>query len=309
MNLSQLRAAIAVADYGNFSEAALQLELSQPAVSHAIATLEEELGVPLFTRGRRGALPTPAGEKILKHARQVQNHLDLIQKEANLQRGLQGGQVRIASFRSVATHILPKVIVQFRERYPDIGISLIERSDYQDVERCLREGQVDLGITYLPTSDEFEVWELLRDEYVILFPPKSKIPNPLKWSDLIDYSFIQLPGLPCGYKLHEHMKRCMPALSTASDIQEDSTIVSMVMQGLAPAILPRLAAEPIPPEIVMRALPETCERIIGVASLSSTLHIPAVFAFLEQLKQLDLSMMPLLGVHGNRAGNPLSLSG
>jgi DNA-binding transcriptional LysR family regulator len=266
--------------------------------------LEEELGVPLFSRGRRGAMLTPAGEKILEHVRQVQNHLDLIQKEANLQRGLQGGQVRIASFRSVATHILPKVIVQFRDRYPEVGISLIERADYLDIERCLREGQVDLGIIYLPTSDEFEAWELFRDEYVILFPPHTQIPDPLNWVDLMGYPFIQLPGLPCGYKLHEHITRCIPTLSTASDIQEDSTIVSMVMQGLAPAILPRLAAEPIPPEIAVRSLPETCERIIGVASLCSTLHVPAVFAFLEQLKELDLSVYAHMGVKQEKMLTP-----
>ena len=55
LKISQLRALVAVADYSNFSEAALQMELSQSAVSHAIATLEEELGVQLLSRGRHGA--------------------------------------------------------------------------------------------------------------------------------------------------------------------------------------------------------------------------------------------------------------
>lgn len=63
MKLSQLLAVVAVADNGNFSEAALELNLSQPAVSHAIATLEDSLGVQLFLRGRHGAVATPAGEK------------------------------------------------------------------------------------------------------------------------------------------------------------------------------------------------------------------------------------------------------
>jgi DNA-binding transcriptional LysR family regulator len=294
MNLSQLRAAIAVADFGNFSEAALHLDLSQPAISHAIATLEEELGVPLFARGRRGATLTPAGEKILAHARQVQTHLDLIQKEANLQRGLQGGQVRIGSFRSVATHILPKVIVQFRDRYPDVSISLIERADNVDIERCLREGVIDLGITYLPTSNEFEVWELLRDEYILLLPPGTQIPQTIIWEDLNHYAFIQISCLPCAYRLHEHLKQVAPTLRTACDIQEDSTIVSMVMQGLAPAIMPRLAAEPIPEGISVRTLPDPCQRVIGVAALADTLHVPAVFAFLDALKTYDVATSPLL---------------
>ncbi len=105
MKLFQLRAVVAVAEHGNFSEAAMELQLSQPAISHAIATLEEELGVPLFSRGRWGAVLTPAGEQILHHARMALQHLELMQLEANRQKGLHGGQVRIASFRSVATHL------------------------------------------------------------------------------------------------------------------------------------------------------------------------------------------------------------
>lgn len=78
MKFFQLRAIVAVADRGNFCEAALELQLSQPAISHAIATLEEELGVPLFARGRHGAVLTPPGERILYHARQAMQHLEMM---------------------------------------------------------------------------------------------------------------------------------------------------------------------------------------------------------------------------------------
>lgn len=289
MKLFQLRSALAVSKWGNFSEAALQLELSQPAVSHAIATLEEELGIPLFTRGRKGAVLTPAGEQILAHANQVLHHLEQMQTEANLQKSLQGGQVRIASFRSVATHILPKVIVQFRDRFPNIHVTILERPDYLDIEQWLKDGRADLGITYLPTSDEFEVWELLRDEYLILMPPQSSPPQPLTWEHLSTYASVQLPCLPCTRPLQLYLEEHAPQMQTLHNIQEDSTVVSMVLQGLAPAILPRLAAEPIPPEITVHSLPEPYERVLGVAMLANSLHIPAVYAFLDQLKQVDFS--------------------
>lgn len=289
MKLFQLEAIVAVADLKNFSEAALHLQLSQPAVSHAIATLEDELGVLLFSRGRHGAVLTPAGERIVVHARQALQQLDLMQKEANLQKGLQGGQVRIASFRSVATHVLPPVIAQFRDRHPDIRITIIERPDYLDIERCLREGRAEIGITYLPTSEDFSVWELLRDEYVALLPPTAPALDAITWEMLAAYSLVQLPCLPCGRMLHQHLKKVAPELPTASDIQEDSTIVGIVAQGLGAAILPRLAAEPIPPTLHVCPLPDPAERVIGVAVLAEALHSPAVFAFLDCLKQFDLS--------------------
>ena len=288
MKLSQLRAIVAVADYGNFSEAALELNLSQPAISHAIATLEAELGVSLFARGRRGAVLTVAGEHIVSHARQALHHLELMQKEANLQKGLDGGQVRVASFRSVATHLLPVVIAQFRDRFPNIGITIIERPDYLDIEQTLREGRADIGITYLPTSPEFEVWELLRDDYIVLLPPNTRVRNThLTWDDLAAHGLILLPCLPCGRILHQHLMTIAPPMQTACDIQEDSTIVSMVMQGLGAAILPRLAAEPIPSSLQIYPLPAPLKRVIGVATMAEALHPPAVFAFLDTLKTFD----------------------
>ena len=78
---------------------------------------------------------------------------------------------------------------------------------------------------------------------------------------------------------------------TASDIQEDSTIVSMVVQGLGAAILPRLAAEPIPKSVQVYPLPVPKERVIAAAIVLKTLHVPAVFAFLEMLKQFDFQCL------------------
>jgi DNA-binding transcriptional LysR family regulator len=290
MKLSQLQAIVAVAEWGSFSGAALHLQLSQSAISHAIATLEDELGVPLFSRGRYGAVVTPAGERIVAQAQQALRHLELMQQEANLQRGLYSGQVRVASFRSVATHILPKVIAQFRDRHPTVSVTIIERPDYLDIERCVREGRAEIGITYLPTRAEFRVWELLRDEYVVLLPPNAVIKGDrLTWNELATYPSVQLPCLPCGRMLHQFLKTNALPMQTACDIQEDSTIVGLVKQGLGVAILPRLAAEPIPTGIQIHSLPERYERVIGVAVLETALHVPAVFAFLEQLQQFDLT--------------------
>lgn len=286
MKFSQVQALVAVAEHGSFSEAALELQLSQPAISHAIATLEEELGVPLFFRGRHGAALTPAGEQIVCHARQALQHIEMIQKEANRQKGLHGGQVRIASFRSAATHLLPKVIAKFRSAYPNVNVTIIERLGYMDVEQCLREGRADIGMTYLPTSNEFEAWELLRDEYVALLPPTATVRSPqLSWGELAAYPLVFC--LPCGRILHDHLKKLAPLMHIVSDIQEDSTIINMVVQELGAAILPRLAAEPIPKHVQMYRLPVPVERVIGAAVLSDTLHIPAIFAFLEMLRKFD----------------------
>jgi DNA-binding transcriptional LysR family regulator len=291
IKLSQLRTLVVVAEHGNFSEAAFHLEISQSAVSHAIATLEEELGVPLLARGRHGANLTPAGEGVISYARQVLQLLDGMVEEANSYRGLKGGQVRVGAFRSVATHVLPELVAQFRSRFPDIAVTLIEYFDALEVERDLRAGKIDVGFMDLPNSEDFETCEILRDEYVALLPPTAKVSCPqLTWKQLATYPLIfETPGNACYIRLRNYLQNCGISLPIAYEIREDSTRVRMVAQGLGAAILFRLAALPIPPEVKVCHLPVPLERIVGAAVLADTLHPPAVFAFLEMLKETRLA--------------------
>jgi DNA-binding transcriptional LysR family regulator len=292
LKLSQLRILVAVAERANFSEAASQLEISQSAVSHAIAALEEHLGVVLLLRGRHGARLTEVGRKIVEHAHQIVQHVDEITREAVAARGLKGGQVRIASFRSVATHILPLVITQFHQRFPAITVSLDEKDDYPHVERALRDGQADIGFTFLPASEDLETWEVLRDEYVAILPPSFKpIGEPITWPELVAQPLIMPPvGTVMMQSVYAHAATAGYFLKVAYEVETDATIVSLVAQGLGATILPRLAAEPIPATVQVYSLPSRLERIIGVAILADALHPPPVFAFLEVLRNSQPSV-------------------
>jgi DNA-binding transcriptional LysR family regulator len=142
LKLSQLQILMAVADGGSFSEAALKLQMSQSSVSYAIAkrcckqiaSLETELGIVLLARGRYGANLTPVGEQIVKRARQIVQLTDHIFKQANLAKGLDGGHLRISTFRSAGTHLLPDVLAEYCRLYPAIAISIREYDDRFEVE-------------------------------------------------------------------------------------------------------------------------------------------------------------------------------
>ncbi|HEY9642547.1 MAG TPA: LysR family transcriptional regulator [Coleofasciculaceae cyanobacterium] len=291
IKLHQLRCLIEVAKFGNFSEAALHLGVSQSAVSHAIAALEAELGIILFSRGRHGATLTPAGERVVSHAEDMLRSLENIGKEATLTKGLQGGQVRIAAFRSAATHLLPRVIAQFQKNFPAIAVILRDLQDCQEIESALRTGQVDVAITLLPTPREFESWELMRDEYVVLLPPDWSISNdPLTWEQLTTYPLI-LPteNDSCRGLISEYCDRLGKSLNPTYEVREDSTTMSMVEQGLGMTIIARLAAEPIPAKLQIKQLPEPLERVMGVVTLAEALHPPAVYAFINQLQEVQRS--------------------
>ena len=287
VKLSQLRALVAVAAHSNFSEAASTLSISQSAVSHAIATLEAQLGVILLYRGRQGASLTPVGERILKHAQDMLRSLSLLGKEADLSKGLQGGQVRIASFRSVATHVLPEVISKFRENYPAIAVTITEYRGDEGVEEALRDGRSDVAFTCLPPAEEFDSWELMRDEYLVLLPPQAKVPEGrMTWNQLESYPLIMPPKDDyCATIIRNYFTAAGHVLKSTYEIVEDSTIVGMVMKGLGITIMAKLAAEPLPPGVQVRELPTTLTRVIQVATLESALNPPPVYAFLDTLKQ------------------------
>ncbi|WP_445171750.1 LysR family transcriptional regulator substrate-binding protein, partial [Microcoleus sp.] len=212
--------------------------------------------------------------------------LEMMVKEADLEKGLQGGQVRIVTFRSVATHILPGIIAKFRSCFPKIAVSIAEVYYTQAVEEALRSGKADIGFVSLPISDEFETREILRDKYVVLLPPTAKLSNyQITWKELAAYPLILQPAEnSCSVPLRKYLITSGFPLNIAYELSEDSTIVSMVMQGLGAAILPRLAAEPIPAEVKVCSFPVDFERVIGVAVLRDALLVPAVFAFLDVVK-------------------------
>ena len=285
IKLSQLQILVAVAEQQNFSEAALELDISQSAVSHAIASLEDYLGVVLFARGRYGARLTPVGDRVLTHAKVIINSTDAILQEAAAAKGLEDGQVRVASFRSIATHVLPTAMKAFYQRFPGIRIHLSEYDDDLEVEQALREGRADIGITVLPAGKGLTTWELLKDEYVALLPADAPVREALTWPELVRQPLI-MP--PVDYRMmrpvYEHINGLGYRLNVVNEVETDAAIVSLVAQGLGGTILPRLAAEPIPETIQVYALPVRLERPVGVAILTEALQPPAVYALLDTLK-------------------------
>ncbi len=287
IKLSQLRALVAIADCGNFSEAALKLDVTQSTISHAIAILEEELGITLVQRGRHGARLTPVGDRITAHARDVLGLLDTIGSEANQARGVQGGTLRIASFRSVATHVLPGAIARLHRRYPAITISVHEMDEVHQLKQALAKGEVDLCVAETIDDDAVETLHIFDDDYVALLPPGYRPKTgTLTVEDMHQMPIIGSSHSSCGLRIRTILGAQEYPIETAYCIRHDSSMVAMVQQGLGIAILPRLAAEPVPRDVQITALPFSISRPIGASILKDALHTPALYAFLDALREV-----------------------
>lgn len=286
LKVSQLKALVAVAKCGNFSEAALELDVTQSTISHAIATLETQLGVILLKRGRHGAQLTPVGQQITLQAEAVLRHLALIVQEAEQAKGLQGGTVRIAAFRSVATNILPSAIARLHQQYPSIQVTITELDEVLQFKQSLTQGQIDICLAEILDGDEFESIHIFDDDYIALLPAQAGLRDAqLTLEDLAQFPLIASTHGSCAQRIYHQLQTLEHPLEVAYRIRTDSTIVGMVRQGLGVAIMPRLAAEPIPSDVQVCRLPFYLSRPIGASLLREALHTPCVFAFIDALRE------------------------
>ena len=288
IKLFQLRAFVAVADSGSFGKAALQLEMTQSAISYAIGGLEEELGVVLFSRGRKGATLTTVGLEMVNNAKYILQNLDQLVQVADRARGLETGRVRVAAIRSLATHWLPQVIAVFKQHHPKITVSITRCVNHGRVQDMLEAGVADVGLIDLYHPKGLDIYDLFADEYLAFLPPDAQVnvqtPN---WDQFRPYPLILPVPQDNSYSLlREYLSQLPVKLEVAYELNEDSTIVSMVAQGLGMTILPYLAAIPIPASVITCPLPQPLQRPLGAVVVTEGFHSPAVYAFLETLRKV-----------------------
>ncbi len=294
VKLSQLRTLVAIAHTGSFSEAALQLDVSQSTVSHSLAALEDALGVMLIHRGRQKASLTPVGDRIYTQAQQTLSLVETMGQEASRARGIDGGLVRIAAFRSLASEILPGAIAHLHEHHPTVQVVITEFDSTQQLTDTLHEGQADIAIASLLIGDEFETFSIMEDQFIALVPPNFQASQPtngslvpqLTWDDLHAETLITSSS-DCCIIIRDHLKRTQPPIKVDYLISNDSTAVSMTRQGLGITLLPELAAQPIPKEVRIARLPFQITRPLGISWLRNTLLTPATYAFLDTFKHLE----------------------
>ena len=172
MILEQLEAFHAVVKHGGFDRASESLHVSQPAISMRIKELEKQLGVKLFIRlGRRDHL-TNAGRIVEEYATRLMIVLREMNETLDELKGLRKGQLRCGAATTIAVHILPTVLVQFKKRFPHIDIRLLVGRTVETEKRILAD-ELDIGIVTgtLTNPAHLKIFHFLTDEFVLINPP------------------------------------------------------------------------------------------------------------------------------------------
>ncbi|MEU5162384.1 LysR family transcriptional regulator [Streptomyces sp. NPDC020875] len=313
-----LRVLRAVAATGSFSAAARTLGCTQPAVSQQMKALEGSAGTPLLIRTGREMRLTQAGEALVRHASGILAGLTAAEEEVAAIAGLRAGRVRLVSFPSGSSTLVPTALAALRAAHPGTRVSLVDAEPPRSVE-MLREGDCDVALAFryadpggaatgsttgsaagsgsgsggqaADRADQADQWDdlvvrpLLADRLVGLVPEGHRLADAgtVAIGDLADDPWIA--GCPrCRRQLVDVCESAgfTPRIDFATD--DYPAVAGLVGAGLGVAVLPELALESVRAKgAVTVTLAPRVEREIVALTLPDLAQVPAVAATLDQL--------------------------
>ncbi|MFF5145941.1 LysR substrate-binding domain-containing protein [Streptomyces sp. NPDC013157] len=246
-SLAQLRAFCAVAEHLHFRDAAAAIGMSQPALSGAVAALEETLGVTLLERTTRKVLLSPAGARLAVRAKAVLDEVQALLAEAEAVRAPFTGALRLGVIPTVAPYLLPTVLGLVHDRYPDLDLQVHEEQTASLLDG-LAAGRLDLLLLAVPLGIQGVVELPLFDEDFVLVTP---LGHPLGGRDGIAREALKelnLLLLDEGHCLRDQaLDICREAgredvavTTTAAGL---ATLVQLVAGGLGCTLLPHTAVK------------------------------------------------------------------
>ncbi len=306
MTLTELRYIIAVAREQHFGHAAESCFVSQPTLSMGVKRLEEELGIPLFERGKGAITPTPAGRLIIEQAQRVLEEAERIKQIARHGSDPLRGPLRVGAIFTIGPYLFPHLIPELHKTAPQMPLQVDEDYTAGLIEK-LKRGSIDIAILSLPLDESGIItWPLYDEPFVIIIPAS----HPWKEEKQIDSQQLATEHplmLGPGHCFRDQILEVCPGCIRSSEENQSAqigssleTIRHMVASGLGVTILPCTATganqynqpliaekpfkEPIPTRRIALAWRKSFHRDKAV----QTLHDAIQNAPLEGIKLLDI---------------------
>jgi DNA-binding transcriptional LysR family regulator len=283
LNLARLNILREVVQRASFSSAAEALDYTQSAVSQAVARLEAETGASLVVRDRRGVRATVAGATLLQHADAILAQVQAAEDDLAAVLGIRGGRLRIASFPSAGSTLIPQAVAAFRHLHPDVELSLGE-GEPEEVAPRLRAGEFDLALLFEFPGEEqhfrgLAKTPLIHDPMWVALPVEHQLARKhnLALIDLRDQDWVQTSAQSaCARHVISVCREAgfEPRVSFESD--DYDTVQGLVAAGVGVALIPRLALSHRQPGLVVRRLaPENPVRRVFAATNAEPGVVPA----------------------------------
>ncbi len=258
MDLKQLEYFVRVAELSSFTRAALQLGVTQPALSKHLRQLEVELRQNLLIRNGRGAAPTEAGKRLLEHGRGILHQVALAKEDLSSARGELSGRVSIGLPPSLSRLLTVPLTKAFQTELPMAKLRLTEGFSVLMLEG-MRIGNLDMALLYNPASSADLEQTLLHEESLVLISV-SQAGKGLEGNITLQATSrlpLILPSRPNAFRqlLDHEMTRLGVKPKIVMEVDGLNAILSLVQEGLGHAILPSYTLAHYPKDsFVVRAI-------------------------------------------------------
>jgi len=288
MTLTQLEIFSLVAELHGFTAAANRLGISQSAVSHALKSLEQELGVELLRRHQSQVELSDIGQPLLLRARAMLGLANTMRQEAADARGMKRGTLRIGSFGPTSSiKLLPLILQHYRAAHPGIEVHIDEGPDRQVIQ-WLEERRIDIGFVVLP-DERFDTVALMEDQMVALLPVNHPLAacDSVSLKDLCNDPFVLTEAgsselvsrLFSAARLTPNIRfRCSQLLSTLDTVGRGDALTVVAESSLPEHNDSRYVKKPLSP---------TVTRQVGLAVLDQRQVSPATLAFIQLAQSLN----------------------
>jgi molybdate transport repressor ModE-like protein len=292
LDVKRLRILREVARAGSFSAAADALYLSQSAVSQQVATLEREVGMQLLERTREGPKLTEAGRVLVGHADAAIARLEEAERELAAIAGLEGGELRLASFPTASATVLTEAVSIFHRRHPKVRLAVADAEPEQSLPE-LRRGEIDIALTFdypsVPAISERDVERtLLLSESMYLCLPSD---HPLAAREVVPLTELAEEVWLCGSLPSTCGEVVMAACRAAGfeprvgfESDDYNVMQGFIAAGLGYTLLPELALPTLRSDLVVRATdPPAPQRRVWAATRAQGSRSAATEAMLKIL--------------------------
>jgi len=264
---------LALADTLSFRRTALQMHLSQSAVSGTLARLEEMMGARLFDRTTRTVQLTQAGEVFAEQARFLRHQMEETVRRVQAVAQVQVGRLALAALPSLAAGAVPRALARFAADHPGVHLELFDSLAGPAFD-MVRAGRVDFALTAAnPAYADLDYTPLASDPFVLLVGrshPLARGRGAIAWADIADLPHISMPaGTSVRQYADEALLTHRIRFAPQYEVEHLATIAAMVAAQLGVGALPELAAQVVRrPEVVIRPLKQPLlRRPIGLVTL------------------------------------------
>ncbi|MBP2643410.1 MAG: transcriptional regulator, LysR family [Firmicutes bacterium] len=290
MELRQIRYFIAAAQHLNFSEAAKKLYITQPTLSQQIADIEECLAVKLFERNGRNLCLTAAGEVFLKKAHEIMEKAkEAVIVTRRIRDGLVG-KINIGFMTEAAKKFLPKMVVRFRENYPNIKLSMAQYTLWP-LTRELKQGKIDIAcmLAFDIDAKVFSWKTLYTDVLAVVVRAEHSLANRerVNFAEIAGEDFVIMSRDEGVEPIDQLAKAFENHGITPNVVSQQCSIDSVLMSieaGMGISILPRCVEVYATPNIKFIALEETVTVDIVVAWLKEYTN-PVIPLFVKDIEE------------------------